>query len=99
MTEPSIQPVARVALIALMAFFSVMLWIGIPLGWLWIVSQVQSSTQAAGFGPYLMTIAGIARLGGARDQALGRAQPRLRARLRPDGDRPSARSLAPLDAR
>jgi hypothetical protein len=43
-----------------MAFFSVTLWIGIPIGWLWIVSQVNSSTQAAGFGPYLMTLAGIA---------------------------------------
>ncbi len=40
MTESSIQPVAKAGLIALMAFFSVMLWFGIPLGWLWIVSQV-----------------------------------------------------------
>ncbi len=60
MAESSIQPVAKAGLIALMAFFSVMLWIGIPVGWLWIVSQVSSGSQSAGFGPYLLAIAGIA---------------------------------------
>ena len=60
MPESSSQPVAKAALIALMAFFSVMLWFGIPLGWLWIVSQVSASSQAAGFGPYLMVLAGVA---------------------------------------
>ena len=37
-----------------------MLWLGIPVGWLWIVSQVQADSQAAGFGPYLLAIGGIA---------------------------------------
>ena len=53
------QAVAKAALIALMAFFSVMLWLGIPIGWLWIGSQVQSNTQSSGFGPYFLVLAGI----------------------------------------
>ena len=40
------QAVAKAALIALMAFFSVMLWLGLPIGWLWIGSQAQSGTQS-----------------------------------------------------
>jgi len=53
------QAVAKAALIALMAFFSVMLWLGIPIGWLWIGSQVQSDSQSTGFGPYFLVIFGI----------------------------------------
>ncbi len=49
----------KVGLIALMAFFSVALWLGIPIGWLWIGSQVQSNTQSTGFGPYFLVLAGI----------------------------------------
>jgi hypothetical protein len=59
MTDPSLQAVAKAGLIALMAFFSVALWLGIPIGWLWIGSQVQSNTQSTGFGPYFLVIAGI----------------------------------------
>lgn len=47
-------------LIALMAIGSVMVWIGVPVGWLWVGSQVQSKTQGDGFGPYILVIAGIA---------------------------------------
>ncbi len=54
------QPVAKAGLIALMAIFSVILWLGIPVGWLWIVSQVSADSQSAGFGPYLLAIGGIA---------------------------------------
>lgn len=53
------QGAAKAALIALMAFFSITLWLGIPIGWLWIGSQVQSDTQSTGFGPYFLVIAGI----------------------------------------
>ena len=60
MSESPTQPVAKAGLIALMAIFSVVLWIGIPVGWLWIVSQVSGSSQSAGFGPYLLAIGGIA---------------------------------------
>lgn len=54
------QQFAKAGLIALMAFFSVTLWLGIPIGWLWIGSHVQSNSQSAGFGPYLLVLVGIA---------------------------------------
>ena len=50
---------ARVALIALMAVGSVFLWIGIPIGWLWIGSQLQSDSGQASFGLYLGVLLGI----------------------------------------
>lgn len=50
---------ARVALIALMAVGSIFLWIGIPVGWLWIGSQVQSDSGQASFGLYLGILLGI----------------------------------------
>ena len=59
MTDSSTQAVAKAALIALMAFFSIALWLGIPIGWLWIGSQVQAKSQAPGFGPYFLVLAGI----------------------------------------
>jgi hypothetical protein len=46
------------ALIALMPAGSVALWIGIPLGWLWLGSQLVE-TQQPQFGPYLLVLAGI----------------------------------------
>ena len=51
--------VAKVALIALMAVGSIFLWIGIPVGWLWIGSQIQSDSGQASFGLYLGVLAGI----------------------------------------
>ncbi len=59
MTDSPMQGAAKAGLIALMAFFSIMLWLGIPVGWLWIGSQAQSGTQSTGFGPYFLVIAGI----------------------------------------
>ena len=59
MSDSPTQSIAKAGLIALMAFFSIMLWLGIPVGWLWIGSQVQSNTQSSGFGPYFLVIAGI----------------------------------------
>ncbi len=50
---------AKAALIAVMAVGSVALWIGVPIGWLWIGSQMQSGGQGAGFGPYVVVLAGI----------------------------------------
>jgi hypothetical protein len=50
---------AKVALIALMAFGSIFLWIGIPVGWLWIGSQFQSDSGQASFGLYLGVLLGI----------------------------------------
>lgn len=46
-------------LVLLMVFFAMMLWIGIPLGWLYIGSQVASSTQPSA-GPYMLVAGGIA---------------------------------------
>ena len=50
---------AKVALIALMAVGSIFLWIGIPVGWLWIGSQIQSDSGQASFGLYLGVLVGI----------------------------------------
>jgi hypothetical protein len=60
MSTSPLQPLAKAGLIALMAFFSIMLWLGIPIGWLWVGSQVQSGSQSSGFGPYFLVLAGIA---------------------------------------
>jgi hypothetical protein len=48
----------KAGLIALMAIGSVALWIGVPVVWLWIGSQLTNSTQAA-LGPYLLVGIGI----------------------------------------
>src|SRR5215210_1316003 len=45
-------------LIALMAVGSVVLWIGIPVGWLYLASQLVDSSQPA-MGPYVLVIVGI----------------------------------------
>jgi hypothetical protein len=50
---------AKIALIGLMAFGSIFLWIGIPVGWLWIGSQMQSDSGQASFGLYFGVLAGI----------------------------------------
>jgi hypothetical protein len=50
-------PVALV-LIALMALGSVVLWIGIPVGWLYLASRLVDSSQPT-LGPYLLLIFGI----------------------------------------
>jgi hypothetical protein len=59
MVASPLRQVAKVALIALMALGSLALWIGSPLGWLWIASQMQKDSQEAGFGPYLLVLVGI----------------------------------------
>lgn len=46
------------ALVLLMVFFAMMLWIGIPLGWLYIGSQVASTSQPSA-GPYMLVGVGI----------------------------------------
>lgn len=45
-------------LIVLMVFLSLMLWIGIPLGWLYIGSQMVDTTQPS-MGPYMVVGIGI----------------------------------------
>ena len=51
------KPVA-LFLILLMAIGSVFLWIGIPVGWLYIASRMVKTSQPT-LGPYLLVICGI----------------------------------------
>jgi hypothetical protein len=51
------MPVAAL-LILLMAGGSVILWIGIPVGWLYLASQLVNSSQPT-LGPYVLVIFGI----------------------------------------
>ena len=60
MAASPLQPLAKTGLILLMAFGSVLLWIGSPVGWLWIASQMQTDSKGTGFGPYLVVLVGIA---------------------------------------
>jgi len=46
------------ALIVLMIVCALMLWIGIPLGWLWIGSMMVDTTQPS-MGPYMLVAVGI----------------------------------------
>jgi hypothetical protein len=45
-------------LIALMAIGSVVLWLGIPLGWVYLASRIAKSSQPS-MGPYLLILVGI----------------------------------------
>jgi hypothetical protein len=45
-------------LIALMAIFSVVLWLGIPVGWLYLASRIARSSQPS-MGPYVLVLVGI----------------------------------------
>jgi hypothetical protein len=45
-------------LIVLMAIGSVLLWLGIPVGWLYLVSRLVSSSQPS-MGPYVLLLVGI----------------------------------------
>ena len=45
-------------LIALMALGSILLWLGIPVGWLYLVSRLVKSSQPS-MGPYVLVLVGI----------------------------------------
>jgi hypothetical protein len=47
-----------VLLIALMAIGSILLWLGIPVGWLYLVSRLVKSSQPS-MAPYVLLIVGI----------------------------------------
>jgi hypothetical protein len=97
-------------LIALMAVGSVILWIGVPVGWLYLVSQIVDSPRPA-MGPYVLVIVGIpatmvvvAKLLAALDRLYGRVvgtAPQARAPLpwhrSLRGDRDAARQRSVLD--
>lgn len=91
MTASSMQGLTKAGLIALMALGSVMLWLGAPIGWLYLGSQYQAKSESEGFGPYLLVIGGIAvsvfvltkvlsALSRAYDRASGQNEP-VRVRL------------------
>jgi hypothetical protein len=48
------KPVA-VVLVLMMALGSVVLWIGIPVGWVWVASRTVKTSQPS-FGPYLLVL-------------------------------------------
>lgn len=60
MVAAPLRPFAKAGLILLMAIGSIVLWIGSPIFWLWFASQMQKDSQAAGFGPYMVVLFGIA---------------------------------------
>jgi hypothetical protein len=45
-------------LIVLMAIGSILLWLGIPIGWLYLVSRLVKSSQPS-MGPYVLLLVGI----------------------------------------
>lgn len=49
---------AAILLLVLMALGSVILWIGIPVGWLYLASRLVDSSQPT-LGPYVLVIFGI----------------------------------------
>ena len=49
---------AAVVLILAMSVAALLLWVGIPIGWLWIGSQLVSSSQPS-MGPYAVVAIGI----------------------------------------
>jgi hypothetical protein len=49
---------AAAVIVLLMAIAAMMLWIGIPLAWLWIGSMLVDSSQPS-MGPYMVVVAGI----------------------------------------
>jgi hypothetical protein len=81
---------AAILLIILMALGSVGLWVGIPLGWVYLASQMTSSSQPS-LGPYVLILFGIpismvlmGRLLGRLNALFGRVTdttPRVRVHL------------------
>jgi hypothetical protein len=49
---------AAVILIAVMVIGSLLMWIGAPLFWLWLGSQLQSGSTPS-LGPYLLVLVGV----------------------------------------
>jgi hypothetical protein len=76
------SPVA-LALVLLMAVGSIAMWIGLPLGLIWLASTIADSSQPS-MGPYLLILIGlpvgmfaIGKLLGALDRVHGRITGRL----------------------
>jgi hypothetical protein len=50
---------AAVALIAAMALGSVLMWIGLPIGWLWLASRVQAGSSDPRLSAYVLVLVGL----------------------------------------
>jgi hypothetical protein len=97
-------------LILLMAVGSVLLWIGIPVGWLYLASQLVDSSEPS-MGPYVLVLIGIpatmivmGKLLAILDRAYGRVtRTQLQVRVHAPwhrslrGDRAPARARSVLD--
>jgi hypothetical protein len=55
---PPHTSVASVALIALMAIGSILMWLGLPVGWLWLASHLQQGSSPS-MGPYVLLAIGL----------------------------------------
>jgi hypothetical protein len=78
-------------LIGLMAVGSVLLWIGVPVGWLYLASRLTDSPQPS-MGPYVLVLVGIP----ATMVAVGKVLAALdRTYGRVTGTAPTARAQAP----
>lgn len=55
----SVKSMAKISLLAMMAVGSIVLWLGLPVLWLWIGSLIQSGSQQPGFTPYIVVLVGL----------------------------------------
>lgn len=53
-----VMKLSAALLILLMAIGSVVLWIGVPLGWIWLASNIVDSSEPS-MTPYVMVLVGI----------------------------------------
>jgi hypothetical protein len=58
MSRPLSVRFAAICLIALMAIGSILMWLGAPLFWIWLASQLVDTAEPQA-GPYLVVIVGI----------------------------------------
>lgn len=98
------QWLTRAALVAAMALGSIALWLVMPVFWLWLASQMQTSSQPS-MTPYLIVLIGIvisavaiAKLLAAADRAYGRVGGAADTRRRLPWNR-SMRGEREVDAR
>jgi hypothetical protein len=83
---------SKLGLILLMVLGSLMLWVGIPVGWLWVGSQVASDSQQTSLGTYMLVLVAIV----ASMIAVGKALSSLnRVYGRVTGEDPSVRVRMP----
>lgn len=78
------RPVAGALLVVVMAIGSIVIWLASPIAWLWIASQMTSSSQPS-IGPYLLVLVGMALTAVVIGKGLGkvnRVHMRVTGRLR-----------------